>query len=59
MIENYVAGYKEEGTIQKDYFEEFYKILPVTKIAKLYKAEEDFRMKMIHQLRKGDGPGGM
>lgn len=57
MIENYVAGYNDDGVIQRNYLEEFYKILPVTKIAKLYKAEEDFRIRMIHQLRKGGGPG--
>lgn len=57
MIENYVAGYNDEGIIQRNYLEEFYKILPVTKIARLYKAEEDFRIRIIHQLRKGGGPG--
>lgn len=59
MIENYVAGYNDEGIIQRSYLEEFYKILPVAKIAKLYIAEENFRIRMIHQLRKGGGPVGM
>lgn len=57
MVENYVDGFNDDGLIQRDYLDQFYKILPIKKIAKLYKAEEDFRVRMIHQLRKGGGMG--
>lgn len=59
LTENYVEGFAAEGEIQKEYFAEFSKILPLRKVAKLYRAEEMFRVKMIHQLRKsgGQGPG--
>jgi len=57
MLENYVNGFNDDGAIQREYLDQFYKILPVKKIAKLYKAEEDFRIRMIHQLRKGGGMG--
>jgi len=57
MVENYVDGFNDDGAIQRDYLDQFYKILPIKKIAKLYKAEEDFRIRMIHQLRKGGGMG--
>lgn len=56
-LEIYINGPSEEGAIHKDYFVKFVKILPPKKVAKLYVAEEAFRMKMIHQLRGGGGPG--
>jgi len=55
MLDNYVGSYAAEGFIQRKYFEEFLKVLPVEKVAKIYKAEEDFRIKLIRDLRKGGG----
>ncbi|MEN6619112.1 MAG: hypothetical protein ABFC28_06400 [Rikenellaceae bacterium] len=57
MLEIYVNSFAIEGVIQRKYYDEFSKVLSTEKVAKLYKAEEDFRIKMIHQLRKGGGPG--
>lgn len=51
LLEMYVNGFASEGVIQRKYYDEFLKVLSIEKVAKLYKAEEDFRMKMIHQLR--------
>jgi hypothetical protein len=51
LLEAYIANSTEEGSIHRAYFDKFYKILPIEKVAKLYVAEEEFRMKMIHQLR--------
>ncbi len=42
-----------DAVIQKKYYEEFLKVLSIKQVAKLYRAEEDFRIKMIHQLRGG------
>ena len=57
QLEIYISGSSEEGAIHKSYFEKFLKILPPKKVAKLYIAEEEFRMKMIHQLRGTGGTG--
>jgi len=53
LLEVYVSGFASEGVIQRKYYDEFLKVLSIEKVAKLYSAEEDFRMKMIHQLRGG------
>jgi hypothetical protein len=57
--EIYINGSSEEGAIHKDYFVKFSKVLPPTKVARLYVAEEEFRMRMIHQLRSGGGAGNL
>lgn len=44
--------YQREFDIEKLYLEEFYKILPVKKVLKIYVAEEDFRVKMINMWKK-------
>lgn len=41
----------EESQIHKRYYYKFLKILPIEKVAKMYKAEEEFRIKMIRQFR--------
>jgi len=51
FLDLYINNITADGAIQKKYYDEFLKILSVEQVAKLYKAEEDFRMKMIHQLR--------
>lgn len=53
ILFSYTATTSEEGALHKIYFEKFYKILPIDKVAKLYIAEEEFRMRMIRQLRGG------
>lgn len=55
ILDLYINTISAEGAIQKKYYDEFLKILSVEQVAKLYKAEEDFRMQMIHQLRGGLG----
>ncbi len=52
----YISNLTEEGSIHKIYFDKFYKILPVEKVARIYIAEEQFRMKMIRQFRGGGSP---
>ena len=56
LIETYISGGEAEGVILKTYYPRFLKILSVEKVAKMYKAEEDFRIKMIQQLRQGNHP---
>lgn len=50
-LHTYFNGSLEENKIHEKYFNKLCKILPVEKVAKMYKAEEDFRIKIIHQLR--------
>jgi len=56
LLEAFIANSTQEGEIHKAYFDKFYKILPIEKVARLYVAEEDFRMKMIHQLKGSATP---
>lgn len=55
LIETYISGSTAEGEIHKEYYQKFINIFPVTKVAKIYTTEEEFRIKMIHQLRSGTG----
>ncbi len=50
-LHTYLNGSLEENNIHKKYFRKLSEILPVEKVARMYKAEEDFRIKMIRQLR--------
>ena len=52
LIDKYIGGNSAIGALDKKYYAELLAIIPIEKIARLYKAEEDFRMKMIHQLRR-------
>jgi len=53
IMDAYITSLSVEGIINRKYFEEFQKVLPVEKVAAFYKAEEDFRIKLIYELRKG------
>ncbi len=53
MLDVYMNNLSSDAVIQKKYYEEFLKVLSIKQVAKLYRAEEDFRIKMIHQLRGG------
>jgi hypothetical protein len=50
-LHTYLNGSLEENRIHEKYFKKLCEILPLEKVAKMYKAEEDFRIKMIRQLR--------
>lgn len=51
-INAYLDALTKENKIIADYNPEFRKVLPVEKVAKLYVAEEVFRVRMIYSLRK-------
>ncbi len=53
VLDIYINNISNDSAIQKKYHEEFLKVLSVRQVARLYTAEEEFRMKMIHQLRGG------
>lgn len=54
LIKEYLDNFEKEGEHNKLYIEEFYKILPVGKVAKIFLAEEEFRIKMIKMWRKNE-----
>ena len=58
LVDKYISEFSTEGNIYNSYHAQFLRILPVDKVAKMYVAEEKFRVKMIHQLRRGQGGPG-
>jgi hypothetical protein len=55
-IDEYVASIAAQDEVFVKYAVEFKKVLPMEKVAKLYVAEEKFRIKMIRRFRdKGSG----
>jgi hypothetical protein len=58
LMDRYIADFSNEGEIYKNYHTQFSRILPLSKVAKIYVTEEKFRVKMIHQLRRGQGGTG-
>lgn len=43
---------EKETAIKKKYFSEFKKVIPMKKVALLYRAEERFKIKLLDELRK-------
>lgn len=57
LLENYLSAKKAGEKIEADAVENYKKVLPVNKVAKLLLAEEKFRQNQIHRLGQGRGPG--
>jgi hypothetical protein len=59
-VDSELAFRQNEVDIIKKYHPQFKKVLPIKKVAKLYKAEEDFKRKLLDilQERRGDRKGG-
>lgn len=55
LLMEFNEAFVKEGELNKLYMNEFLKILPVSKVAKLYLAEEEFRMEMIKTWQKNKG----
>ena len=54
LLKEYLDNFEKEGEHHKLYLEEFYKILPVEKVAKIFLAEEEFRINMIKMWKKNE-----
>ncbi len=52
QLMDYIDGLKKDDELERLYLDEFLKILPVEKVALMYVAEEDFRIKMIKMWKK-------
>jgi len=51
-VDNEIIFRQNELEIMKKYHPQFKKILPIRKVAKLYKAEEDFKRKLLEMLQE-------
>lgn len=52
LLIKYTEECTKDDELEKLYLDEFLKILPVEKVAKMYIAEEEFRVKMIKMWKK-------
>jgi Spy/CpxP family protein refolding chaperone len=57
MIENELAYEQQQIDIRKKYVAQFEKVLSVKKVAKLFQAEKDFKLYLLHQMSRDDGSG--
>jgi hypothetical protein len=51
-VDSDIAFRQSELEILKKYHPQFKKILPIKKVAKLYKAEEDFKRKLLEMIKE-------
>lgn len=57
-IESMLANRRKELDLTLKYHDEFKKVLPIRKVAKLYKAEMEFTQLLLDRLQGGGRPGG-
>jgi Skp family chaperone for outer membrane proteins len=58
-IDNEINFQQQELDLRKKYVGEFRKVLPVKKVARLLKAEQQFKLKLLQEYReRPGGPGG-
>lgn len=57
LLDEYVALEQKEASLKVEYLQKFRKILPIRKVALLQKAEHDFKIEVLRELKKR-GPGG-
>ncbi|MDQ3048864.1 MAG: hypothetical protein M3R27_15035, partial [Bacteroidota bacterium] len=51
MVENEMSFREKELTLQKEYHSKFKSVLPIKKVAKLYRAEEQFKRVLLDKIR--------
>ncbi|RMG16701.1 MAG: hypothetical protein D6730_24855 [Bacteroidetes bacterium] len=52
LLDEYIEFKKTEYDISKKYHEKFKEILPIRKVARLYKAERDFKARILRELER-------
>jgi hypothetical protein len=64
-VDGEIAFRQAELDIQKKYHPQFKKVLPIRKVGRLYRAEEEFKRELLNKLqdnkggrRQGPPPGG-
>lgn len=55
LILKHFEGEEAELDLRRIYFEKFKAILPITKVAKIYKSEFIFKQKLVQEMRKRRG----
>ena len=58
IVDGEITFRQSEIDIMKKYNSQFKSVLPMKKVAKLYRAEEDFKRELLHQLRDKREGGG-
>ncbi len=53
MTNNYIESFEKEANLIKEYHKQFLKILPKKKVLMLYRTENEFRMHLIREYKKG------
>ena len=52
LVDSEIIFHQNELDIQKKYHPQFKKVLPMRKVAKLYRAEEEFKKKLLEMIRE-------
>jgi hypothetical protein len=52
LVDSEIIFHQSELDIQKKYHPQFKKVLPMIKVAKLYRAEESFKKKLLEMIRE-------
>jgi len=55
-VDNEMASRQKELDIQKEYHAKFKSVLPIKKVARLYNAEEQFKMELLNKLKDRKDP---
>jgi hypothetical protein len=55
VVDSEIAFRQNELDLVKKYNPQFKKVLPIKKVARLYRAEEEFKMELLNKLRDGKG----
>lgn len=58
FLENRITIEQKIVDLRKKYLNEYKRVLPLKKIALLYKAEDEFKMHLLHQTQRADKPHG-
>ncbi|MFN0202600.1 MAG: hypothetical protein ACKVTZ_13835 [Bacteroidia bacterium] len=58
LADEFVAQRRKEADILEKYHKQFRQVLPIRKVAMLYKSERDFKRELLKQLRDAPAGGG-
>jgi len=58
ISDQYIQLQTDESKIAVEYHARFKQVLPISKVVEYYKAEEQFKIWLLNQVRRKQGPGG-
>jgi hypothetical protein len=53
ITKSYIESFELEGNLRKEYHKKFHQILPLKKVLLMYRAENDFRLHLIREFKRG------